>query len=66
MFEYRLLTWSRSDEAGVAFIEEINAVGSEGWRAVSMVPQGANVPMPGMGAKISADLVVLLIRDVSR
>ena len=62
-FEYSIVTWSADVDAG-ATETQLNALGAEGWEAVSMVTRGTTTPVPGMGAKPVPEIVVLLKRPL--
>ncbi len=64
MFEYTTVTWPRGSAAS-AVVDTLNTLGADGWEAVGMVPRGASVPMPGMGANAVPEIVVLLKRPAS-
>lgn len=64
MFEYTTVTWPPGT-ADTALVDTLNTLGADGWEAVGMVPRGESVPMPGMGANVVPEIVVLLKRPAS-
>lgn len=58
-FEYMFAVWPAFDD-GSASVNNLNALGAEGWEAVGIAPRAATVPMPGMGASSTPEMVILL------
>ena len=63
-FEHMLVVWPPADD-GTGTQELLNALGAEGWEAVGLAPRAAPAPMPGMGAAVVPEIVVLLKRRVA-
>jgi hypothetical protein len=61
-FEYTTVVWRPNDD-GSAMLALLNELGSQGWEAVGMAPRATESPMPGMGASIVPEVVVLLKRS---
>ncbi|MEY2467345.1 MAG: hypothetical protein QOF21_43 [Actinomycetota bacterium] len=60
-FEYKIAAWRREDD-GTATLQQLNALGADGWEAVGMTTRAVPVPMAGMGAVSVPEIVVLLKR----
>jgi hypothetical protein len=63
-FEYTTVVWRPYDD-GTATLDLLNELGSQGWEAVGMTPRATGSPMPGMGADVVPEIVVLLKRPTT-
>ena len=62
-FEYQIVAWRANDD-GTGTLALLNRLGADGWEAVGLTPRAAPVPMPGMGASVVPEVVVLLKRPL--
>ena len=61
-FEYTMVPWPPSDN-GSGVLDLLNELGAEGWEAFGVAPRATpSLPMPGMGADLVPEMVVLMKR----
>jgi hypothetical protein len=63
-FEHTMVVWPPADD-GKGTQQLLNELGADWWEAVGLAPRAAPSPVPGMGAAVVPEIVVLLKRRLA-